>query len=200
LLSATSEVSVDATGLETHYVSRYFVDRRRRPGRTNRFRRYFKLTVVADHRSHLILSAVVSRGPSNDAPGFLPAVEQARRQVRIRRLLGDAAYDAEEHHRRCRQDWKIPETIIPINHRGRPEATVSGLYRRDMQRNFPSEKYGRRWQVESVFSRTKRRLTPHLHARNNHARTNECLLLVITHNLMLLAKCWKKLSTEQLEA
>jgi hypothetical protein len=154
---------------------------------------------VVDHRSHLILSAVVSRGPSNDAPGFLPAVEQATRQVRIRRLLGDAAYDAEEHHRRCRQEWKIPETIIPIKHRGRPAATVSGLYHRDMQRNFPSEKYGRRWQVESVFSRTKRRLTPHLHARNHHARTNECLLLVITHNFMLLAKRRQKLSTEQSE-
>jgi hypothetical protein len=199
-LSATSEVSVDATGLETHYASRYFIDRRTRPGRTCRLRHYFKLTVVVDHRSHLILSAVVSRGPSNDAPGFLPAVEQAAMHTRIRRLFGDAAYDAEEHHRRCRKDWKIPETITPINHRGRPKAKARGRYRREMQRNFPAEKYGRRWHVESVFSRAKRRLTPNLHARNNASRANQCLLLVITHNLMLLAQRRKKISTEQLEA
>jgi hypothetical protein len=187
LLSASSEASVDATGLETHYASRYFIDRRLKPGRTLRLRRFFKLTVVADHRSHLILAAIVSRGPSNDAPGFLPAVEQATQHIRIRRLLGDAAYDAEEHHRRCREDWKIPETIIPFNHRGRPNRAAGGRYRREMQRHFPTEKYGRRWHAESVFSRAKRRLTPHLTARNETSRTNQCLLLVLTHNLMILA-------------
>lgn len=187
MLRSSCEASVDATGLETHYASRYFIDRRTRPGRTSRLRRYFKLTIVADHRSHLILSAVVGRGPSNDAPGFLPAVAQAIQHTRIRRLMGDAAYDAEEFHRRCRKDWKIRETIIPINHRGRPDARAGGRYRGDMQRDFPSEKYGRRWHVESVFSRTKRRLTPHLRARTEASRTNECLLLVITHNLMILA-------------
>jgi hypothetical protein len=196
LLSATSEVSVDSTGLENHYVSRYFLDRRARPGRTRRHRRWVKLTAVVDHRSHLILSAIVGRGPSNDAPGFLPAVGQAVERVRIRRLFGDGAYDAEEHHRRCREDWKIRETIIPVNTRGHPKTRARGPYRRALQRAFPAEKYGRRWHAESVFSQTKRRLTPHLRSRKDDSRTNECLLLVVTHNLMLLARWRKKLSTE----
>jgi hypothetical protein len=178
--------------LENHYVSRYYLDRRRRPGRGATHRWWTKLTAVIDHRSHLILSAVVSRGPSNDAPGFLPAVEEARGRIPIRRLMADGAYDAEEHHRRCREDWRIGETIIPLNLRGRPNSTPSGPYRRQMQRDFPTEKYGRRWQAESVFSRTKRRLTPHMRARTDRTRAVECLFLVLTHNLMLLAQRQRK--------
>jgi hypothetical protein len=192
LLRASSEASIDATGLENHYVSRYFLDRRRRKGRTAMHRWWTKLTTVIDHRSHLILSAVLSRGPGNDAPAFLPAVEQAIGRIRIRRLLGDAGYDAEEHHRRCREVWRIRETIIPVNTRAHPQYPPRGRYRRSLQRCFPAKKYGQRWQAESVFSRAKRRLTPHLRARTDRTRAVECLLLVITHNLMLLAKRRRK--------
>lgn len=187
LLTATSEASVDATGLENHYVSRYFLDRRRRPGRGKTHRWWTKLTTVIDHRSHLILAALVSRGPSNDAPGFLPVVEEAVGRIPIRRLLADGAFDAEEHHRRCHEEWRIRETIIPVNHRGHPHAKPSGAYRRQMQRDFPKQKYGQRWQAESVFSRTKRRLTANLRARTDRTRAVECMFLVLTHNLMLLA-------------
>ena len=186
LLTASCEASIDATGLENRYVSRYFLDRRGRPGRTSCHRWWTKLTVVVDHRSHLVLAVVVGRGPGNDAPHFLPAVGQAVARVRIRCLLGDAAYDAEEHHRRCREDWGIGETIIPVNTRAHPQYPSRGPYRRELRRKFPRKKYGQRWQVESVFSLAKRRLTSHLRARDDATRETESLLLVITYNLMLL--------------
>jgi transposase len=47
--------------------------------------------------------------------------------------------------------------------------------------------YGQRWQAESVFSRTKRLLGSAWRARSDQSRERECLLRVLTHNLMLLA-------------
>jgi transposase len=47
--------------------------------------------------------------------------------------------------------------------------------------------YGQRWQAASVFSRTKRLLGAALRARSEESRERECLLRVLTHNLMLLA-------------
>jgi transposase len=48
--------------------------------------------------------------------------------------------------------------------------------------------YGQRWQVESGFSRAKRRLGSALRARKWTNQKKEIQLRVLTHNLMLLAK------------
>ncbi len=47
-------------------------------------------------------------------------------------------------------------------------------------------KYRQRWQVESAFSRHKRRLGAALRARTDLAQEQECWLRVLTHNIMLL--------------
>lgn len=47
--------------------------------------------------------------------------------------------------------------------------------------------FGQRWQVESAFSRHKRRLGSALGGRSDASRERECQLRVLTHNLMLLA-------------
>ena len=35
------------------------------------------------------------------------------------RVLADAAFDSEAHHRCCRGRLKVPATVIPLNGRGR---------------------------------------------------------------------------------
>jgi transposase len=185
LIEERPEASIDATGLESHHISRHFLARQ---GRMKRFRKYPKLTVVCHHRSHLIVAAEVRDGPYNDAADFSAAVRQAHAQLPISRLYGDAAYDSEAHHQFCREELGITSTVIPINHRGRPEARPRGRYRRQMDQNFPTRQYGQRWQVESVFSQHKRRLGSALRARRSQARYRECFLRVLTHDLMILRR------------
>lgn len=48
--------------------------------------------------------------------------------------------------------------------------------------------YGPRWQAENVFSRHKRLLGSALRARSNAFRERECLLHVLTRNIILLAR------------
>jgi transposase len=176
--------SIDSTGMENHYVSRHFLQRKGR--RTDKYRRWTKLTVVCDNPSHLIASAVISTGPSTDCHYLKPAVTQAVRNIPIDTLLADSGYDAEYNHRFCREEFRIRSTVIQINDRGLKYGRISGKHRRRMQNRFPAASYRKRWHIESVFSRFKRRLGNALTARTNESRTIECLLRVLTYNLMVV--------------
>lgn len=110
------------------------------------------------------------------------------------RALADAAFDSENHHRLAREDLGIRDSVIPINPRGY-DGQPGGKYRSQMPRHFRRRSggnrhkrvFGQRWQVESLFSRHKRRLGSAVAGRSEDSRKRECYLRVITHNLMLLA-------------
>ena len=119
---------------------------------------------------------------------------QASLVVTWDRVLADAAFDAEEHHRYARDGLGIRSSVIPINARGHG-GEPGGKYRGQMARRFAPKPegsrhrrvFGQRWQVESAFSRHKRRLGSALGGRSNASRERECQLRVLTHNIMLLA-------------
>ena len=186
LIEDQAEVSIDATGLESHHVSRHFIRRQGRQGHTKRYRRWTKLTILCHHDTHLIAGVEVGPGPSNDVVYFVPVVTQAVKHLAIDRLLADAGYDAEWHHQWCREQLGMRSTVIPINpRRGNPQATT-GRYRRQMYNRFPNRLYRQRWHVECVFSRLKRLLGSALTARGEKSRSRECYYRVLTHNLMIL--------------
>ena len=189
LIDESVEASIDSTGLESHFVSRHFLMQQSK--RTKRYRKWTKLTVVCHNASHLIAGSVVSIGPSTDAPYLPEAVEQAIENLPIKRLLADAGYDSEPNHKLCREELGIRSTVIPVNNRRRKSGEPTGHYRRQMKNNFPKRKYRQRWQVESVFSRMKRRLGYALRARDEQARKAECLFCVLTYNLMILYLLFK---------
>ena len=143
LISQPPEASIDSSGMESHYVSRYFVHRK--GSRQHAYRPWLKLTWVVLNPLHLILATQVARGPSNDAPQFDPAVRQAVSHLPLAALLADSGYDAERHHVLCRHELGIPLTVIALNYRG--GHNVSGQYRRQMQHQFPRQRYGQRWQI-----------------------------------------------------
>jgi DDE family transposase len=175
---------VDAIGLEARHVSRHFVWRagyRRFPRR-----RWPKLTLVGEAQTHLMGGAVTTWGPSQDSPQFPTVLRQAAHPVHWDRMIADTAYDAEHNHRLCREQLGIRSTVIPLNQRrGRRWPKTS--YRRQMKRRFFRQVYHQRWQIESLISRHKRRLGSALHSRIWRTQKQECLLRVLTHNLMLLA-------------
>ncbi len=174
---------VDATGLEARHVSRYFVWRT--GYRRFRRRRWPKLTLVGEAATHLVGGVVVTSGPSQDSPQFPAAVRQAAQQVRWDRIIADTAYDGEHNHRLCREELGIRSTVIPLNRR-RTRRWPKTRYRRQMQRRFFRRVYRQRWQIESLISRHKRRLGSALRSRTWPTQKQECLLRVLTHNLMIV--------------
>ncbi|WP_417382890.1 transposase, partial [Gimesia sp.] len=77
-------------------------------------------------------------------------------------------------------------TIIPAT-RGRPTKKLpKGYWRRLMTTRLNSEKYGQRWQVETVNSMIKRMQGSALRARSYWSQCREIVLRTITHNIMIL--------------
>jgi hypothetical protein len=186
-------VAIDSTGMEAGHISKYFVRRKhaRKPGEYDQtyYRRFPKLSVSSDCGSHLILSVVMTRGPSPDVNMFKDIVTPAVTKYHIAELLADAGYDSEANHRFAREERHV-RTIIPAK-RGRSIAVpLRGKYRRKMQVRFPKKKYGQRWQVETVFSMIKRNLGESVYARRYWSQCREMMLMVLTHNItvVLLAK------------
>jgi hypothetical protein len=183
---------VDATGLESRHTSRYFF---KRAGRKHSSRLWTKLTLACDTASHFVAGASVSAGPSNDSPEFRPVLAQASLAVDWDRVLADAAFDSEAHHRYAREELGIRSSVIGLNRRGRGRKRPQTEYRRQMARRFRKKPrgsryrrvYGQRWQAESAISRHKRRLGSSLGGRSDASREQECYLRVLTHDLMLLA-------------
>jgi hypothetical protein len=192
LIGERPTAAVDGTGLESRHTSRYFF---KRSGRKHTSRLWTKLTVACDTASHFFAGARATTGPSNDSPQFRPAMAQASLVIAWDRVLADAAFDSEEHHRYCRHDLGVRSTVIPLNRRNRGRKWPQTAFRRQMVRRFRKKPrgsrhrrvYGQRWQAESAFSRHKRRLGSALGGRSDAARERECYLRVLTHNLMLLA-------------
>jgi Transposase DDE domain len=192
LIGDKPTAAIDGTGLESRHTSRYFF---KRAGRKHSSRLWTKLTVACDTKSHFLAGATATTGPSNDSPQFTPVLAQAALVVTWDRVLADAAFDAEGHHRYGREELGVRSTVIPINPRGQGRKWPKTRYRRQMVKRFRKKPkgsryrrvYGQRWQAESAFSRHKRRLGSSLGARSDASRERECQLRVLTHNLMLLA-------------
>lgn len=178
--------SIDSTGLESHYVSRYFLKRR---SRLKQYRPWIKVTLVCEHSTHLVAAAVVNLAPTNDAAHFCDAVVDAVQHIPFSTLSADGAYDSEVFHALCREHLGIHSTAIPINTRGLKNPVRTGRYRRQMQKSFPKRMFGQRWQVESTISQLKRHLGSALTAKSHAGRVHEVFLRVLVHNLMILKRC-----------
>ena len=189
--------ALDATGFETRHVSPYFVRRRSRvPGlwQTTTYTRYPKMAAVCDCTNHIILALWLGSGPGADVKHFVRLLWDAMRQAKIDTIVADAGYDAEASHVFAREYVEV-RSIIPARI-GRPTARPpTGRWRRQMRQRFNRKLYGQRWQMETVFSMIKRRMTACLAGRSYWSRCREMMLLAITHNAMILL-CMGRFSTE----
>jgi len=189
LPKCSKQAAIDSTGLETRHVSAYFTKRCER--HSNHYKhRYPKLSAICDTPSHLILGAVIDRGPKPDPVEAKQTLHEALKHQRFLSLLGDAGYESEAFHCLCRDKLGI-RSIIPTTVRGRPRTDgkprgVRGKYRKLMKQRFPKKTYGQRWQIETAFSMLKRNMGAALRARNYQSQTREIRLRILTHNIAIL--------------
>jgi hypothetical protein len=186
----TPVAAIDSTGLESRHVSTYYTQRcKRHEGHYKS--RYPKLSAVGDTANHLILGAVVDRGPKLDITEAQATVRETVSHQPLGALLGDPGYEAEGFHRFCR--GRDIRSIIPTTERGRPRndgqpRAVHGHYRKLMKSHFPKVLYGQRWQAETIFSMLKRNFGSELRARRYHSQNREIRLRVLTHDVGILLR------------
>jgi len=185
-LLSPGSVSIDGSGLDSQYISPYFL---RRTGR--HMSPFVKIEIVAHNKSHLIL-AFCAGPPCHDAKHAKPLIQHAASLDLCTAMFGDGAFDSEDFHRECRRAG-IPQSIAPINPRAHNLAP-STPHRKKMFSHFPKKPFGQRWQVESTFSQIKRLLGSSLRARGDQSRYREASLKILTFNLMIHHELF---STEQ---
>jgi hypothetical protein len=109
-------------------------------------------------------------------------------------VLADAEFDSERNHTFCRQQLKA-DSIIPAKRRS--SCTASGV-RLEMREHFPTEQYGRRSLIETVFSAVKRKLSCRAPGRTIHTQSRQALLLGLAFNFYRLrpSRLIGRMSTE----
>jgi hypothetical protein len=180
--------AIDSTGFEPRHTSHHFRKRREQSGKPEKKSRFPKLAILCDCLTHLTLCLQTDSGPGADHKYFKPLLARAAAAFDIHRLLADAGFDSEEHHRQARQAHGIV-AYIPAQI-GRPTAKPpTGKHRRRMRSQWERIKqwYGQRWQVETVNSMIKRLLGSALRAVKYWSRCREMALRVLTLNVMILA-------------
>lgn len=118
-------------------------------------------------------------------------MRQAVEHLPLERLLADSGYGSENNHQLCHEELGIRSTVTAVNDRYYKGGLLKGRYRNQVKKRFPKRKYRQRWQIESIFSRFKMRLGYALRSRPEQSRATECLLRVLTYNLMILYLLFK---------
>ena len=137
----------DSTGLDCGHRSTYYVRRRAKGDnhwQTVLYSRFAKLEGSFDCASHLMLAALVGRGPRPDSDRLVPLLDATRAEVHLDAALADAGYDSESNHRYARETCGV-RSFIPATV-GRPtQKPPSGRYRRQMKRRLNARygQYGR---------------------------------------------------------
>jgi len=186
----------DSSGFDAHHASRYFIWRRdnkvneKRPKKQVSYKRFGKLMVIVSCMSHAILGAVASQGPTPDIDQLDDVVDEVPPSVNLKHMVLDAGFDSAHNHRLLREERGLRSTIPPEH--GRPPKDPNALpkdkWRRLMKARFRNGRpkvYGKRAQVETVFSMLKRNLGAALRAKSAHGRRRDMFLRVLTHNIAL---------------
>lgn len=184
-------IAVDTSGFEATSTSRYYARRRKATQKDGEkravsLRRFPKLGLAVDCRSHFVLAAVAGQGPTPDFSYFAPLLLGSLKHIWPRTVLADAGFSSEANHEMARDELGI-QSLMPSTN-GRPtDKEPTGYWRCMMKRFLHLSAYGQRWQVETGYSMIKRRLGEVVRATTYHRRRKLLLLKAITLNVMLLA-------------
>jgi hypothetical protein len=101
---------------------------------------------VIDVKTHVLLGAVIDRGPKPDDLEFHRLARQAHRRHPFDALLGDVGYDGEHHHVFLWKKLGVLGIIPPT--RGRPPTSPlhrpATFYRRFLADHWPTPVFGQR--------------------------------------------------------
>ncbi len=175
---------IDSTGFSLIKGSHHYYKRIKRKFRKKDFIKY---SGIADLNNGLILATRIRKKRRHDTKDFKPLLRRARRQAKIKAIVGDKGYDNEKNHEFARE--KIgAESIIPLRHEDVPIWRTRGKYRKQLKRKFPKKKYNKRVRKESVISVLKRKYGSVLQSVKFKSQKNEVLFKVLGYNIDVINK------------
>jgi transposase len=178
--------AIDSTKLLTQGYSK----KKNKKDRMVRQRNFVRLHVTVDIKSHLILTAKVSKHFEDEKPFFEPLLRLAVRRFHILSIAGDKNY-ASEANMKIAEELGCTPYLTPKKNYKSDAKKRSASWNNDLERYRErtaedSERFDQRKQIETAFSMIKRRFRSELRSENYQAQINEALCLAICHNLRVL--------------
>jgi len=177
-------IAVDSTGVKVHRAGGW-VERKH-----GKKKRYVKLHFAVDVESKEVVAMTVSTDDLHDIKAFPELVEEAEVRRRIKKALGDGAYDSGMVFEML-EERGIEAVIKP---RRNSRLDTSSPARRKAVRQLRElgyeawtreRGYGRRWMAETAFSTFKRMFREHCLARTMNNITKELVAKVALYNTLV---------------
>jgi hypothetical protein len=174
-----SLVAIDGTGFSLNVRSPYFCTI---AGERNRF---MQTNVSAEVRRRLIIAVRLRRKKRHENKD-VPYLMEHSKQLPITAFIMDKGFDSEKNHEEAEKHGA--RMIAPLRKNSVKKYKVSGLHRKKLVDNFPSDIYRQRVIIESIFSAVKRRFGHELYSRKFVTQKNELLFRFIAYDAEKLTK------------
>ena len=164
------EIAIDSSGFSKTNPSFHYV---KRIDRTKPVKNFAKFSALFNIRNKKFCRIAVDEKRKHDIKDFRPLMK-----IKIKKLYGDSAYDAEWIHEYCYE--RGIQTII------KPRKNVrKGFYRRKQMKNYSEEEYHQRSLIESGFSALKRKYGGNVSAKRLRNVRAELYCKAIAYNISL---------------
>jgi len=153
-------------------------------------RGYLKIHIAVDVKRKKILALEVTDEKVGDGRMLQPLVEEASKNGKITKTIGDGAYDTKSNFHYL--DGKKIEPVIRVrrNTSSRaggcvPRKLVAQEYLSDPKAWKQKHGYGQRWMIESAFSSLKRTFGEYVSAKNIRNMTQELMIKASLYNVLI---------------
>jgi transposase len=190
LKNLETEFAIDGTGFSTSRYETYFSIKHIRK---ENWKQSLKAHVVCGVESNIITAIEITGGRVHDNTMFETLARDTRRNFKIKHFYADKGYT-------CAKNYEIISELggrafIPFrkNATGRGASNNRSLYKTNLKfynecREEFMRDYGKRENIESVFSTIKRRFGNNIKCKNAMPQTNELLARALCYNLCILVR------------
>jgi hypothetical protein len=153
-------------------------------------RGYLKIHIAVDVKRKRILALEVTDEKVGDGRMLQPLVEEASKNGKITKTLGDGAYDTKSNFRYLDRKKIDPVIRVRKNSSSRaggcmPRKLVAQEYLQDPEAWKRKHGYGYRWMAESAFSSLKRTFGEYVSAKSIRNMTQEMMIKASLYNILI---------------
>jgi transposase len=177
---------IDSSGMKTRRKGAWVQIRFKTPVQKRDFK---KIHIFVDVESKKILSCIMTKGFSSDAPQLKQMLKQCT-WLNVEIILGDSGYDSKECFNEITKKKAIPGIPVRNNSSTRSRGSPSRRkavreQQKNMERWKENVRYTMRCIVEAIFSGTKRRFGEYLFSIKEKLRCVEMWLRTILWNVLI---------------
>ncbi|WP_435019130.1 transposase [Tundrisphaera sp. TA3] len=194
LRSIESDFAIDSSGFTTSRFIRWFD---KKYGVVKAKHEWVKVSVMTGVRTNIVTAVRVGNQTSQDAPEFIPLLEQTAKGFEVKEVSADKAYASYDNFHAANWHGATAYIAFPVTTTGRRGGNFARMFHLyNLNRDDYLAHYHKRSNVESTFSMVKAKFGDALRSKTDTAMVNEALCKVLCHNVCCLIQSATELGVE----